>query len=204
MRKNNLLIKGALATIVFTLLVQCKPSDNQNISTKTVNNEGNPSSLSIVFVETDSLLSKYDYSVELTEMMIKKEENIRATLNEKSTNLQKEAQDFQRKLQNQAFATRARAEQENNRLVKRQKDLQELNNRLRNELAAENQKNSLQLQDSIRTFLKEYSQKKGYDFILSNSGLDNILYGNKALNITDQVVKELNKRYSPSSMKSKK
>jgi len=204
MRKNNLLIKGALATIVFTLLVQCKPSDNQNISTKTVNNEGNPSSLSIVFVETDSLLSKYDYSVELTEMMIKKEENIRATLNEKSTNLQKEAQDFQRKLQNQAFATRARAEQENNRLVKRQKDLQELNNRLRNELAAENQKNSLQLQDSIRTFLKEYSQKKGYDFILSNSGLDNILYGNKALNITNEVVKELNKRYSPSSMKSKK
>ena len=67
---------------------------------------------------------------------------------------QAEGKEFQRKVQNNAFVSRERAEQENARLVKKQQDLQELQSRLTNELQAENQKNSLQLRDSINSFLK--------------------------------------------------
>lgn len=205
MRRFTFLWQGALAIACIALFSQCNPSANNSKATTTaVTGSANTNVLKIAYVETDTLLSKYSFSVELTELMIKKEEDVRATLNEKGRSLQKEAADFQRKLNNNAFATRARAEQENKRLVKKQKDLQELSNRLSNELAAENQKNSLQLQDSIRIFLKEYSKANGYDLILSNSGLDNILYANDAINITDEVVKQLNKRYSPNSVKRNK
>ena len=130
---------------------------------------------------------------------MKKEENIRATLNQKARELDGEAQEFQRKLQNNAFVSRERAEQEHARLTKKQQDLQELQNRLTNELAAENQKNSLQLRDSINAFLKEYNKTKGYSMIISNTGFDNLLYADSAFNITKEIVEGLNARYTPAS-----
>ena len=46
------------------------------------------------------------------------------------------------------------AEQEQMRLMKQQQELQALQQKLSDELASENQKNSLQLRDSINSFLK--------------------------------------------------
>ena len=39
---------------------------------------------------------------------------------------------------------------------------------------SENEKNSLQLRDSINAFLKEYNKTKGYSMIISNTGFDNL------------------------------
>ena len=134
-------------------------------------------------------------------MMMKKEENIRATLNQKARELDAEGKEFQRKVQNNAFVSRERAEQENARLVKKQQDLQELQTRLTNELQAENQKNSIQLRDSINAFLKIYNKKHKYSMIFSNTGFDNLLYADKAYNITNDIIEGLNERYAPSQKK---
>ena len=66
---------------------------------------------------------------------------------------------------------------------------------------SENEKNSLQLRDSINSFLKIYNQNKGYDLIISNTGFDNLLYANPAYNITQEIIDGLNARYTPSSVK---
>jgi Skp family chaperone for outer membrane proteins len=143
-----------------------------------------------------------DFSDELQlEVMIQKEENIRTTLNEKAKKLDADAKEFQRKLENNGFATRERAEQEQMRLMKQQQELQALQQKLSDELASENQKNSLQLRDSINSFLKIYNQNKGYDLIISNTGFDNLLYANPAYNITQEIIDGLNARYTPSSVK---
>ena len=84
--------------------------------------------------------------------------------------------------------------------MKMQQDLQVLQNNLSNQLATENQKNSLQLRDSINVFLKEYNKTKGYNLILSNTGFDNLLYADSAFNITKEIVDGLNARY-PSAPK---
>ena len=147
------------------------------------------------------MLTKYNFWNDLNEQMIKKEENIRTTLTEKGRKLEKEAQEFQRKIENNGFVSRERAEQEQARLLKQQQELQDLQQKLTEELAAENQKNSLQLRDSINSFLKVYNQDKGYDLILSNAGFDNLLYANPAFNITNEIVEGLNARYAPSAKK---
>ena len=157
--------------------------------------------MKIAYVEIDSLLTKYNFWNDLNEQMIKKEENIRTTLNEKGKKLEAEAREFERKIQNNGFASRERAEQEQARLVKQQQDLQALQQKLAEELATENQKNSLQMRDSINSFLKEYNKTKGYDLIISNTGFDNLLYANPAYNITNEIVEGLNARYNPSVKK---
>ena len=59
--------------------------------------------------------------------------------------------------------------------MKQQQELQALQQKLSDELASENQKNSLQLRDSINSFLKIYNQNKGYDLIISNTGMFEVI-----------------------------
>ena len=101
--------------------------------------------------------------------------------------------------ENNGFVSPERAQQEYQRIQKQQQDLQELQQKLTEELAVENQKNSLQLRDSINSFLKIYNENKGYDLIISNTGFDNLLYANPAHNITNEIVEGLNSRYTPSN-----
>ena len=57
--------------------------------------------------------------------------------------------DFQRKYENNGFVSQESAQQQQARLMKQQQELQQLQEKLSKELADENQKNSLQLRDSI-------------------------------------------------------
>ena len=196
MRKANFILKGLMALAVVLTFTQCANNNASNQAAPA--GATSTSGMKIAYVEIDSLLTKYNFWNDLNEQMIKKEENIRTTLNEKGRKLEKEAQEFQRKIENNGFTSRERAEQEQARLVKQQQDLQALQQKLTEELAAENQKNSLQLRDSINSFLKVYNQDKGYDLIISNTGFDNLLYANPLYNITNEIVEGLNARYTPS------
>lgn len=203
MKRNNFVRNGFVALGIALAFTQCAGNGNPSSSTATpaTNNGAGGANMKIAYVEIDSLLTQYNFWNDLSEMMIKKEENIRTTLNEKARSLENDAQEFQRKLENNGFATRERAEQEQARLYKKQQDLQALQQKLSEEMAAENQKNSLQLRDSINSFLKSYNEDKGYDLIISNSGFDNLLYANPTYNITKEITEGLNKRYSPSAKK---
>ena len=201
MKKMKLILNGFMALAFGVMFAQCAGNNNANSASAPAAEATGSSNIKIAFVEVDSLLSKYNFWNDLTEQMLKKEENIRTTLNEKGKKLEKEAAEFQRKYENNGFISPERAQQEYQRIQKQQQDLEALQQKLMNELAAENQKNSLELRDSINSFLKLYNQDKGYDFIISNTGFDNLLYGNPAYNITDEIVEGLNARYNPSVKK---
>ncbi len=197
MRKVKNVLKGFLALIMAVMFVQCtgnKTESNSNTSvTSAVTGNAN---VKIAYVEIDSLLTKYRFWNDLNELMIKKEENIRTTLNEKAKSLDAAMKEFQRKYENNGFVSQESAQQQQTRILKQQQDLQALQEKLSKELADENQKNSLQLRDSINSFLKIYNKDKGYSLIISNSGFDNLLYADPAYNITQEIVDGLNARYS--------
>ena len=179
MKRTKYILNGFLALAMAFIFAQCAENKG-TASTASSPAAVSSSSLKIAYVEIDSLLTKYRYWNDLNELMIQKEENIRTTLNEKAKELEKEMREFQRKLENNGFASRERAEQENLRLAQKQRDLQQLQEKLANDLQTENQKNSLQLRDSINSFLKIYNKDKGYSLIISNTGFDNLLYADQA------------------------
>ena len=199
MKKTKYILKGFLMLVMAFMFTQCADNKNANEGNATPASALASGELKIAYVEIDSLLTKYRFWNDLNEMMIQKEENIRTTLNEKAKELEQEMREFQRKLENNGFASRERAEQENLRIAQKQRDLQQLQEKLANELQTENQKNSLQLRDSINSFLKIYNKDKGYSLIFSNTGFDNLLYADKAFNITEEIVEGLNARYTPSA-----
>ena len=201
MKNFKFILNGFMALAFGLMVAQCAGNNNAAPTSAPAAGAAGSSNMKIAFVEIDSLLTKYNFWNDLSEQMLKKEENIRTTLNEKGKKLEAEAREFERKINNNGFVSRERAEQEQARLMKQQQELQELQQKLTNELAAENQKNSLELRDSINSFLKVYNQTKGYDLIISNTAFDNLLYGNPAYNITNEIVEGLNARYTPSVKK---
>lgn len=201
MRRMKYILNGFLALAMVLMFAQCTENKTNESSNAAPAAVGGPVNMKIAYVEIDSLLTKYRFWNDLNEMIIQKEENIRTTLNEKAKELDKEMREFQRKLENNGFASRERAEQENMRIAQKQRDLQQLQEKLTSELQTENQKNSLQLRDSINSFLKIYNKDKGYSLIISNTGFDNLLYADQAFNITSEIVEGLNARYTPAAKK---
>ena len=201
MKKIKFILNGFMALTFGLMFAQCAGNNNAAPASAPAADAAGSSNMKIAFVEIDSLLTKYNFWNDVTEQMIKKEENIRTTLNEKAKKLEKDMAEFQRKYENNGFASPERAQQEYNRIQKQQQDLQELQQKLTAELANEQQKNNLELRDSINSFINVYNKDKGYDLIISNAAMDNLIYGNPAFNITNEIIEGLNARYSPTSSK---
>ena len=103
--------------------------------------------------------------------------------------------DFQRKLENNAYLSRERAEKDQQKLAKKEQELQELEAKLTQDIMLENQTLNQQLSDSLNNFLKEFNADGRYHVILSNTAKDNVLMANEQYDITDEVVNGLNARY---------
>lgn len=196
MKKRNFIVSGLSALAIMVAFTQCDGNKATNTTSDNSTPAGSVSDLKIAYVEIDSLLNNYNLCKDLNEAMIKKQENVEVTLKEKMKSLDNEMRDFERKYQNHVF-TPERAQQEQNRLIKKRQDLEALHQRLMGELQQESDKNNIQLRDSINAYLKEYNKTKGYNLIINNAGFNNLLYADPALDITQEVIDGLNKRYTP-------
>lgn len=198
MKNLSLIINAVLAIAVIVLFVKVFGGDAKTVKKQTVVNSENAElgQLPIAYINVDSLLLNYNFAKESNESLINKQEQSRLNINTKARQLQTEMSDFQRKLENNAFLSRERAEQEQTRLMKKQQDLQELDGQLSQQLMQVQQKMSEQLRDTINSFLKAYNKDNKYQMILSNTSSDNILHADKAYDITPEVTKMLNERYA--------
>ena len=196
MKYLSLIINGVLGIAVIILFVLVLGNKSTSDVKRVVlgKDSVSNSSLPIAYINIDSLLLNYEFAKNANESLIKKQEDSRLTVNTQARQLQAEMADFQKKAENNAFLSRERAEQEQARLLKKQKELQELDGRLSQQLMQEQQKMSEVLRDKINSFLKEYNKDEKYEMILSNTSNDNILFAGNAYNITAEVTKLLNEQ----------
>ena len=186
----------AAAIAVLAGLASC--SNNQQSPVVAPVTMGEGVTLPIAYVNTDSLLSNYDFAKDLNEELIKKTEDARANLNSQAASLEKEMNEFNRKLQTNAFLSEDRAQKEANRLQNKQQQLEQLNYKLQNDLAQQQAQMNSRLSDTIHAVLKEYNEIKKFELILSNTMYDNILIDNPKYDITGELLEILNSRYNKS------
>ena len=185
MKNINYVINGVLAVAVVILYIMQFSGKKESSVTRTFASAGDTTALlPIAYVNVDSLLLNYNYSKDLNEIILKKQENSRANITQKARSLQGEMQDFQRKVENNAFLTRVRAEQEQQRLLNKQQELQNLDNQL------------AQVRDTVVSQLKAFNLGRGYQVVFSNTVGDNILLAGDSYDITGELLEYLNKNYS--------
>ena len=190
-----------------TFMVACsgnKAEKAAETATTTPQTEVKDSQLKIAFVLIDTLTNQYELYKEASENFQKKQANAESTINAKGKSFANQVQEFQRKAQSNQL-TQQQYESEQARLGKLQQDIQDLQQRLSASLQEEYQKELQALTDTIQNFMKSYAKEKGFDYILcKSSGIDNVLYGNPKFDITNEVVKALNKRYAKKKAAPKK
>jgi outer membrane protein len=148
--------------------------------------------VSVAYVRMDSLLLNYNVYKTMSEELLKQEESARATLNQKAVELQREMEDFQMKLENRAFLSEERARAAQDNIVRKQRSLQELTVKMEQDLVTKQKQMNDQLAATVDSVINLYNTEKGFTYILSTAGTDNILYGEKSLNITNDVLQLLN------------
>ena len=189
--KKNILSSVAFAAVAALALVSCNKSQPQ-VEAKSESKA--PAELKIAYVEVDSIMTQYTFAKEYSALLEKKGQNIQATIAQKGQALQAAAANFQQKIQQNAFTSREQAESQQAAIQRDQANLQSLQQRLSNEFAAEQEKYNNALHDSIAHYLAAYNKDKEYSIIFSKSG-DNLLYADKAYDITKEVIAGLNKAY---------
>jgi outer membrane protein len=194
--KNISLIVNVVLIIAVTALFIIVFSDRRVDDNGQVNGDSAEDlSAQLVFINTDSLLLKYEYARVLSEKLISKEEASRTDLNERVKIFQQDMSEFQRKLQNNGFLSLERAQSEESRLRRKEQELQDLNSRFSNELMVEQDKMNRELRDTITLFLSTYCKERSYQMVLSNTMGDNLLYAQESLDVTNEVAEKLNARY---------
>ena len=200
MTNKHLSVLTAVTAALLLSLTSCNnaPKSEESVKSAAVA----PSELKIAYVEVDSLFTQYEYCREYSLILEKKSQNIQSTLQQKGQALQNAAANFQQKLQQNAY-TREQAEQIQAGLQKQNADLEALQQRRGTEFQEETAKYNSALHDSLQHFLAKYNATKKYTMIISKSG-DNILYADKSIDITNEVIAGLNKAYKKGSTTEKK
>lgn len=187
------------AALVGACLTGCQPQSQPTEITRIVNDS--TGQLNVAYINVDSLLLNYDFAKDLNEAIVKKMEDARASINSEGQKFEREAAEFQKKLQTNAFLSEDRARSEADRLQRRQAELEQLQARLQNDIAQQQAEMNQRLNDTVRNYLREYNAVKQYEMIFSNTMYDNILIDFPKYDITAEVLQGLNERYASFSKK---
>jgi outer membrane protein len=183
----------ALALSIVLLIMQLgsgqpnSQSSDENDSTKVASFPDD-----IAFVNVDTLLRNYKFYDELESHLLEKQKKYEDELNRKMAAFEKEAAEFQKKVQMNSFLSMESAQRQEQELMQKQQSLIQLREDLTNKFMLETQELDKQLLDTVTMFLEEFNADKKYRYILN---YNSFLYGEPALDITDTLIILLNQRY---------
>ena len=184
------LSKIAAVLAIPVILISCgKEQPKNTVSPAPAPSKSEP----IVYVNSDSLLSNYDYFKDVKNVFQEKSKKAQADLTSKGTAFQKEVATYQQSAASLSADQRASTEQ---RLARKQQELaaynQNAGNALSNEEAIENEK----LYNKVSDFLKTFAKEKGYKMVLTYSKANpTVLYADESLDVTKEVLLGLNATY---------
>lgn len=197
MNKNMFRAMSALA-VAAVAFASCN-NEAKKVDEKAQAPAAQTGAMKIAYVEVDSIMSQYKFCKEYSLILQKKSQNIENTLAQKQRSLQAAAAKFQQDVQSNKY-TQQQAEAVQAGLQKQGADLQALQQRLGTEFQNETNSFNAALRDSIQHYLATYNKDKKYSLIISKAG-DNILYADKAYDITNEVIAGLNKAYKSAPAK---
>ena len=148
----------------------------------------------IVFINQDTLLSKYEYAKDVTKTMQDKGKAAQSDIGGRQQTFQQEVSQYQKSANTMPADQRQTTEQ---RLQREQQDLQGYQQNATAQFQNEQSTEAGKVYDKIADFVKGYSKEKGYKLVLMFSKANpTVLYGDQSLDVTSDVIKRLNDAYA--------
>lgn len=148
----------------------------------------------IAYVNIDTLVMNYNLFIDKNEELTQKRDESQAELQIQSKSFENEVRDFQDKV-SKGLITRTKAQQLQQELAQKEQELYAKRDNLAMQLSEEEQVMYRQVLSEVMEYLEEYNTEFNYKYIFSNSFGGQLLYTDKSLNITDDVLIGLNEAY---------
>lgn len=152
----------------------------------------------IAYVDIDSLESNSNYIKIKKDEFKKHQDAMNAELARAEQQMEADAADVQSKAQ-AGTLTKTDYEAAQKRLGQMQQSYVTRKQALTEQLLKEQDDFNKDLKARLDSFLVDYNKDKHYDYILSYGAGGTVLYGNQALNITQDVIKGMNERANSAS-----
>ena len=187
--------KRTFILIAAALLMMGATACNNNSS----NNKQNPGAaapvvaeggLKVAYIDTDTLLAKYQYAIEVEQQVREFGEQQRRYGQQQVDAFQK---DYNNYLQNGASMTLTQQQAKEAELKQRAEKMQTLEQELMAKIAERQSTETVKVMNAITAFVREYNAaNQQFDIILTKGAT---LYINPAMDITDEIVNGLNEEY---------
>ena len=199
--KNASLILNVILTIAVAVLYYLHFKGQRPEAETVVKAPIETKGRAMVYVNVDSLLTKYEYFKDAQKVLESKRFQLENDLATKGRNLQNKVAFFQQKAptmtQEQGRATEAS-------LQKEQQDIMAYRDRAAQNLAVEEQNKNKQLYDQIYDYLKKINAQNKYEFVLGYTKGGGILFADPVADRTSVILDGLNKEYTANQVKETK
>ena len=145
----------------------------------------------IAYVNIDSLEANYEYLKSERLKFQQRQDGMKAELERSAQQMRNDYAAAQRKMQ-AGTMTQAEAQATEKHLMQMQESLKTREDALSVQLMKEQEAFNTKLQDQLDKVLAEYNKDKKYDYILSYAKGGSIMFANKALDITADVLRAMN------------
>jgi outer membrane protein len=145
----------------------------------------------IAFVDIDTLESNYDYFKKRKVEFENRQKNIDAELEKMANTLQNEYAGLQKKAQD-GLMSQAEGEAAQQRLMAKQQELELKRQNLGAKYLKDQDAFNKEIHDNLHKYIEQYNAEKGYDYILSYSKDGSILFANKDLDVTQDIIDGMN------------
>lgn len=151
-------------------------------------------SVTVAYVNSDTILAKYALVDQMRKELEKSTAQYESDLQKRQTAFEKDASYFQEQVSKKTISE-ASAQEVYGSLMQEQQKLYELREKYSSDIAKREFDMNQLLLDSLNNFLKRYNQKMNFDYIFSYNRGGSILTANDSLDITQQVLDQLNEEY---------
>ena len=150
--------------------------------------------LKVAYVDSDTLLAKYQYAIDLQEELNQYRDQQMASGQRQMEQFQKDYNDF---IQNGEKMTLTQQQAKETELKQRYEKLSTLEAEVTNKVMQKQMESNIELLNRIFAFVREYNAaNQQFDIILRKTFVDSpTIYMNPAMDITDEIVNGLNEEY---------
>ena len=147
----------------------------------------------LVYVDASRLLNQYQGMADARSAYQSKATVWQSNLDTLAAEVQQVSKEYQ---QERSSLTPKERELTEELIKTKQKQLADYQRAIGEQAQQEDAQMTRQVVDQINSFLKAYGEKKGYTIIIAATEFGNVAYADEGLDITEEVLNELNKRYS--------
>ncbi len=144
------------------------------------------------YVDTTRLIQEYSEMQEVEAEFTSKSDRVKSELDSVARGFQMEVQEYQTNMNSMTTAQRQETEE---RLMRKQQSIQQQQQMMGNQLRQESDVVIDSIVEKVKGYVREYGKENGYTYIFGSNESANIMYAKDGLDITEEVLENLNANY---------